>query len=91
MQVACLAMYSRHNIKHKALAQAGTNAIPSPGRSSGPGQNCCPGHSLFRVGQTNDFKIGIDSFHVQCSALKGQYRYVEQASKFTCCALGRGT
>ena len=40
-------------------------------------------------GQTNDFKIGIHSFPVCRSALKGQCG--EQAGKFTCCAVGKGT
>ena len=40
-------------------------------------------------GQTNDFKIGIHSFPARRSALKGQSG--EQAGKFTCCAVGKGT
>ena len=40
-------------------------------------------------GQTNDFKIGIHSFPAWRSALKGQCK--EQAGKFTCCAVGKGT
>ena len=39
--------------------------------------------------QTNDFEIGIHSFPACRSALKGQFE--EQAGKFTCCAVGRGT
>ena len=38
-------------------------------------------------GQTNDFKICIHSF--SASTLKGQCG--EQAGKFTCCAVGKGT
>ena len=40
-------------------------------------------------GQTNDFKIAIHSFPARRSALKGQCG--EQAGKFTCCAVGKGT
>ena len=40
-------------------------------------------------GQTNNFKIGIHSFPAWRSALKGQCG--EQAGKFTCCAVGKGT
>ena len=40
-------------------------------------------------GQTNDFNIGIHSFPAWRSALKGQCE--EQAGKFTCCAVGKGT
>ena len=40
-------------------------------------------------GQTNDFNIGIHSFPAWRSALKGQCG--EQAGKFTCCAVGKGT
>ena len=40
-------------------------------------------------GQTNDFKIGIHSFPAWRLALKGQCG--EQAGKFTCCAVGKGT
>ena len=43
----------------------------------------------FESGQTNDFKIGIDSFPARLSASKGQYG--EQAGKFTCCATGKNT
>ena len=43
----------------------------------------------FESGQTNDFKIGIRSFSAGRSALKGQCE--EQARKFTCCAVGKGT
>ena len=39
--------------------------------------------------QTNDFKIGIHSFPAWRSALQGQCG--EQAGKFTCCAVGKGT
>ena len=39
--------------------------------------------------QTNDFKIGIHSFPAWRSALKGQCE--EQAGKFTCRAVGKGT
>ena len=40
-------------------------------------------------GQTNDSKIGIHSFPASRSALKGQSE--EQAGKYTCCAVGKGT
>ena len=40
-------------------------------------------------GQTNDFKIGIHSFSAWRTALKKQCE--EQAGKFTCCAVGKGT
>ena len=39
--------------------------------------------------QTNDFQIGIHSFPAWRLALKGQCG--EQAGKFTCCAVGKGT
>ena len=42
-----------------------------------------------KSGQTNDFKIGIHSFPAWRSTLKGQCE--EQAGKFTCCAVGKGT
>ena len=40
-------------------------------------------------GQTNDFKTGIHSFPARRSAFKGQCG--EQAGKFTCCAVRKGT
>ena len=40
-------------------------------------------------GQTKDFKIDIHSFLSGRSALKGQCG--EQADKFTCCAVEKGT
>ena len=40
-------------------------------------------------GKTNDFKIGILSFHARHSALKGQCG--KQAGKFIRCAVGKGT
>ena len=40
-------------------------------------------------GQTNDFKIAIQNFPARRSVLKGQCG--EQAGKFTCYAVGKGT
>ena len=40
-------------------------------------------------GQVNDFKIGIHSLPAWRLALKGQCE--EQADKFSCCAVGKGT
>ena len=40
-------------------------------------------------GQTNGLKIGIHSSPAWRSAFKGQCG--EQAGKFTCCAVGKGT
>ena len=40
-------------------------------------------------GQTNDLKIGIHSFPAWRSAFEEQCG--EQAGKFTCCAVGKGT
>ena len=40
-------------------------------------------------GQTNDFEIGIHSFPACRSAFKGQCE--QQAGKFTCCTVGKGT
>ena len=42
-----------------------------------------------KSGQTNDFKIDIRSFPAGRSELKGQCG--EQAGKFPCCAVGKGT
>ena len=53
---------------------------------------CLCGHSLrfdFFSGQTNDFQFGIHSFPALRSASKGQCE--EQAGKFTCGAVGKGT
>ena len=44
---------------------------------------------LVFTGQTIDIKIGIHSFPAGRSALKGQCE--EQANKFPCCAVGKGT
>ena len=41
------------------------------------------------LGQTNNFKIDIHSFPAWRSALKEQCG--EQAGKFPCCAVGKGT
>ena len=43
----------------------------------------------FKSSQTNDFKIGIHSFPAWRSASKGHCE--EQAGKFRCCAVGKGT
>ena len=43
----------------------------------------------FQVGSSQSFKIGIHSIPAGRSALKGQCK--EQAGKFTCCAVGKGT
>ena len=43
----------------------------------------------YESGQTNHFEIDIHSFPAWRSAFKGQCG--EQAGKFTCCVVGKGT